>query len=152
MKSGQINTSPWVWQQLKTPGVGAGSGVGIVGNKVEFRFHTKELVTKGMAPCLNVGQGRGVISELRRSGFQSQLSSQQWCWPGKSLSSLNLSFLLRQKKIKPLSKICKDEGRPCMQRPGRVLYPGSRCSVNDIFPIIWKPRTSPGRQLRLLLY
>lgn len=112
VKSGQINTSPWVWQQLKTPGVGAGPGVGIVGNKAESRFHTEDLVTTGIGTMSDCGAGKEHYFKLCQSGFKSQLSSQRWCCGGGAshLSSLSLSFLLRQKKIRPLSKVCKMKG------------------------------------------
>lgn len=71
VKSGQINTSPWVWQQLKTPVVGAGPGVGIVGNKAESRFHTEDLVTKGIGTVSECGAWEEYYFRLCQSGFKS---------------------------------------------------------------------------------
>lgn len=71
---------------------------------------------------------------------------------GKSPFFSEPQFSAEAEENQTTSKGLQDEGRPCMQRPGRVPYPWSRYSVNGIFPMTWKPRTGPGRQLRLLRY
>lgn len=148
VESGQANASPGAWWRLGPKG-GSRTWGGHSGQP--GRSHTEGVVTKGVGAMSERRAGKGLCCGARpiRTRVPALLSTT--ALRASHLSSLSFGFLLRWGKVRPLSKVCKGEGRPCMQRPGRAPYAWSMCSVNDIFPVARRLRTSPGRQLRLLL-
>ena len=92
---------------------------------------------------------RALLCSLADPDSNPRSSPNQWYWRASHLLSLSLSVLLSCEKSRPPSKVCKGEGRPCTQKPGRHEAQ-SKCSVNGSY--LCRPSTGHRAQLGVLLY
>lgn len=120
MNSGKVNTAQGCGRKLGPQGQALAGEKGKVGNHEESRSHGEDSDCTGPTSECRAGKehffGVSALLPINDVG-------------GMSPFSLSLSFLKRQEKIRYLSKVCEDEGRPCIQKPGRVPY--AQYSVSD---------------------